>query len=43
MFALYYPEEGRYSENMSLREARILQRTFFWASIVNTMTGEIYD
>lgn len=43
MFCLYYPEEGQYSAPMSLREARILQRTFHWAYIVNTKTGEIYD
>ena len=41
MFCLYYPEEGRYSASMSYLEARRLQKSFYWASIVNTRTGEI--
>ena len=41
MYCLYYPEEGRYSIPMSYLEARRIQRDFYWASIVNTRTGEI--
>lgn len=41
MYSIYYPEEGRYSQPMTLKEARSLVRQFLWASIVNISTGEV--
>lgn len=42
MYAIFYPEEGRYSVPMSYPEARYLVKQFPWASIVNLRTGEVY-
>lgn len=41
MYSIYYPEEGRYSQPMTLKEARSLAKQFLWASIVNINTGEV--
>lgn len=40
-YAVYYPEEGRYSRPVTLKEARDMVRQFMWASIVNIRTGEV--
>ena len=42
-YAIFYPEEGRYSSPLSLREAKQIVRQFLWASIVNLKTGEVLD
>lgn len=41
-YALYYPEEGRYSKPMTLREAYELLKQFPWANVVSLRTAEIY-
>jgi len=41
-YAVYYPEEGRYSVPMTLKEARRLVRQFVTAYVVNIHTAEIY-
>ena len=41
-YALYYPEEGRYSIPMTLKEAFELVKQFPWASVVSLRTAEIY-
>lgn len=40
-YSVYYPDEGRYSRPVTLKEARDLVRQFTWASIVNIRTGEV--
>ena len=42
MFCIYYPDEGRYSVAMSLKEARHLQRQFPESYIVEMRTGEVF-
>lgn len=41
-YALYYPEEGRYSVPMTLKEARRLVKQFMTAYIVNIHTAEVF-
>ena len=41
-YALYYPEEGRYSVPLTLREARKLVKMFISAQIVNIETAEVF-
>lgn len=41
-YCVYYPDEGRYSMLMTLREAKLLVRQFEMAYIVNAETAEIY-
>ena len=41
MYSLYFPDEGRYSVPMSYMEARLLQRQFLEAYIVNIKTAEV--
>jgi len=41
-YALYYPEEGRYSIPLTLKEARKLVKMFTSAQIVNIQTAEIF-
>lgn len=40
MYALYYPEEGRYSTFMTLRLARMLKKHFPTAQIIDAQTAE---
>lgn len=40
-YCVYYPEEGRYSVPMSLKEARRLVRQFLTAWIVDLATAEV--
>lgn len=42
-FALYYPEEGRYSTLMSFAEAKKLAREFIHALLVDLRTGEVLN
>ena len=41
-YALYYPDEGRYSVPMTLRDARRLVKQFIGAWIVNIHTAEVF-
>lgn len=41
-YVLYYPEEGRYSMPMTLKEAKKLVRMFISAQIVNVKTAEVF-
>jgi len=41
MYCLYFFDEGRYSEPMSFKEAKQLQKQFLEASIVNVSTAEV--
>lgn len=41
-YVLYYPEEGRYSMPMTLKEAKKLVRMFISAQIVNIATAEVF-
>ncbi len=41
-YALYYPEEGRYSIPMTLKAAMKMLKEFPWATVVNLRTAEIY-
>ena len=40
-YAVYYPDEGRYSIPMTFKEARNLARQFAWACVVNLRTAEV--
>lgn len=41
-YCIYYPEEGRYSVPMTLREARKFVKMFTTAYIVNIQTAEVF-
>ena len=41
-YCLYYPEEGRYSMPMTLKEAKKLVRMFISAQIINIQTAEVF-
>ena len=41
-YCLYFPDEGRYSIAMTLKEAKALVRQFMMAYIVNIETAEVY-
>lgn len=41
MYSIYYPDEGRYSQPMTLKEARSLAKQFLWSCIVDIRTGEV--
>lgn len=41
-YCVYYPDEGRYSMLLTLKEAKLLVRQFEMAYIVNAETAEIY-
>lgn len=40
-YTLYYPEEGRCSTTLTLKEARRMKRQFLTAWIVDERTGEV--
>lgn len=42
-YAVYYPDEGRYSVPMTFKEARALARQFYWAYVVNLRTAEVMN
>ena len=41
LYALYYPEEGRYSELMPLIKARAMKKHFITAVLIDARTGEV--
>ena len=41
-YVLYYPDEGRYSIPMTLREAKKMLRMFINAEIVNIESAEVF-
>lgn len=41
-YSVYYPDEGRYSVPMTLREARMLVNMFIGSYIVNIKTAEVF-
>lgn len=41
-YCLYFPDEGRYTRPMSLREAKLLVKQFITAYVVNIETAEVY-
>lgn len=40
-YVVYYPDEGRYSTEMSYNDARRLAKQFPWACVVNLKTAEV--
>lgn len=42
-YAVYFPEEGRYSRPMTLKEAKNLVHMFSYAWLVNLDTAEVLN
>lgn len=42
-YCLYFPDEGRYTIAMTLKEAKAMVRQFVMAYIVNIETAEVFS
>lgn len=42
-YVVYYPDEGRYSRPLTIKEVKALVNQFEWAYIVNLDTAEVID